>query len=212
MFTKPLKTLIDRMTPFFNPNSYGWFKIQDLPTEQYTCGYCSDKVASGKGYKIGGRSDGSAAMIGAIYICPSCHGPTFVTPDDKHFPDAPYGNPVLHVPNELNLLYEEARKCTSSNYYTGSVLLCRKMLMHIAVGQGADKDKAFLYYVTYLYDKHFIPPNGKHWVDHIRQKGNEANHEIRLMSQKDAHDLLIFIEMLLKFIYEFPQMVPASDT
>jgi hypothetical protein len=52
-----------------------------------------------------------------------------------------------------------------------------------------------------------VPPNGEEWVDHIRQKGNEANHEIVLMSSEDAKDLITFIEMLLKFIYEFPNKI-----
>ena len=45
-----------------------------------------------------------------------------------------------------------------------------------------------------------------HWVDHIRKKGNEANHEITLMTDKDAKDLIVFLEMLLKFIYELPNL------
>ena len=49
-------------------------------------------------------------------------------------------------------------------------------------------------------------------VDHIRKKGNEANHEIVLMEKEDAEDLLVFSEMLLKFIYEFPKRVPPSVT
>lgn len=31
------------------------------------------------------------------------------------------------------------------------------------------------------------------------------------MERDDAKDLILFIEMLLKFIYEFPKMVPASS-
>ena len=45
-----------------------------------------------------------------------------------------------------------------------------------------------------------------------RKRGNEATHEIKLMSQTDAKELLTFIEMLLRFVYEFPAMVPASGT
>ena len=53
-----------------------------------------------------------------------------------------------------------------------------------------------------------VLPIPKDWVDHIRRKGNEANHEIVSMSRDDAKDLIIFIEMLLKFMYEFPNMIP----
>ena len=79
--------------------------------------------------------------------------------------------------------------------------------MNIAVSQGAKEGLKFIEYVTFLSDAGYIPPNGKHWVDHIRKKGNEATHEIELMQAKDAQELLVFVEMLLKFIYEFPQMV-----
>ena len=48
-------------------------------------------------------------------------------------------------------------------------------------------------------------------MDHIRKKGNEANHEIRLMKKADAEELISFSEMLLKFIYEFPQRVPKAS-
>ena len=77
--------------------------------------------------------------------------------------------------------------------------------MNIAVEQGADEGKSFIEYIEYLSARGFVPPNGKEWVDHIRKKGNEATHEIVLMEQNDALDLINFIEMLLKFIYEFPR-------
>jgi hypothetical protein len=82
--------------------------------------------------------------------------------------------------------------------------------MSVAVAQGADANKPFVSYGEYLADRGYVPPNGKGWVDHIRKKGNEANHEIRLMAQPDAEELISFAEMLLKFIYEFPSRVPTK--
>ena len=86
--------------------------------------------------------------------------------------------------------------------------------MHIAVEKGAAVGKSFLEYVEYLAQKGYIPPDGKGWVDYILKKGNEANHEIKIMSSDDAADLITFSEMLLKFVYEFPAKVqppPASN-
>lgn len=79
--------------------------------------------------------------------------------------------------------------------------------MHIAVSKGAKAGESFVSYVQYLADHNYVPPDAKDWVDHIRQKGNEANHEIAVMSRADAEELLSFIEMLLKVIYEFPAAV-----
>ncbi len=82
--------------------------------------------------------------------------------------------------------------------------------MHIAVDLKAAEGLSFLDYVEYLAAKGYVPPNGKAWVDHIRKKGNEANHEIVLMEKQDSEQLIDFVEMLLKFIYEFPNRVPKS--
>ena len=82
--------------------------------------------------------------------------------------------------------------------------------MNIAVQQGATEGLKFIEYVDFLAANGFIPPNGKGWVDHIRKKGHEATHEIALMVQADAEELISFSEMLLKFIYEFPSRVPPA--
>ncbi|MCQ9186515.1 DUF4145 domain-containing protein [Streptomyces sp. IBSBF 2953] len=122
------------------------------------------------------------------------------------------GRPVKHVPTDINGLYEEARTCAGAGSFTGSVLLCRKLLMNIGVQEGAQGGKSFVHYIDFLAEKGFIPPNGRAWVDHIRKKGNEATHEIALMSKVDATELVVFTEMLLKFIYEFPGSMSQPET
>lgn len=198
------------MTRFFKEGSANWSKLQDLPNSSFVCGYCNTTVSSARGYKLGAHGDGSGSQLGAVYICPNCGGAVFVAPGGNRYPSPALGNPVLHVPTELNALYEEARRASSQNCFTGAVLLCRKMLMNIAVHQGAAEGLKFIEYVDYLASKGFVPPNGRHWVDHIRKKGNEATHEIAIMNQQDAKELLSFVEMLLRFIYEFPSMIPQQ--
>ena len=112
------------------------------------------------------------------------------------------------MPPDVEKLYRESRNCVAIGSYTSAVLSCRKLLMHIAVAQKAAAGKNFIEYVEYLADQGYVPPNGLGWVDHIRTKGNEANHEIQLMAKSDAEELISFAEMLLKFIYEFPMRVP----
>ena len=198
------------MTRFFPEGGANWRQLQDLPNASFICGFCNTTVSSVKGYKLGHHGDSSGPQIGALHICPNCGGPTFFAPDGRHFPSPALGNSVKHLPSDLEALYEEARRCSSQNCFTASVLLCRKMLMNIAVQQGAAEGLKFIEYVTYLADRGFVPPNGKHWVDHIRRKGNEATHEIAIMTEQDARELLSFIEMLLRFVFEFPAMVPTQ--
>ena len=84
--------------------------------------------------------------------------------------------------------------------------------MHIAVEKGAPEGMKFIQYVEYLSNENYVPPDGKGWVDYIRQKSNEANHEIVLMTEEEATDLINFSEMLLRFVYEFPSKVTPTTS
>lgn len=196
---------------FLKPGSGNWRSKQELPSESFVCGYCNNLISSNKGYAIGALGDGSGKIVGAAYICTHCSGITFFAPSGVRYPASALGNTVRHVPDDLDALYQEARRCTGQSCYTAAVLLCRKMLMNVAVHQGAKENMKFIEYVEYLSSQGFVPPNGKIWVDHIRKKGNEATHEIALMTEADAKNLMSFVEMLLRFVYEFPGLVPASD-
>jgi len=178
-----------------------WRNTEGLHSIQYTCGHCGSIIASSTGYQ---SSNGQK-----IFICPHCDQPTHFNAQSSQYPDVAPGNDVNHLPEDLDKLYKEARNCVAASAYTGAVLLCRKLLMNIGVKQGAEEGKPFIFYVNYLAEKGFIPPNGRGWVDHIRKKGNEATHEIALMSKPDCEDLIAFSEMLMKFIYEFPNKIPS---
>jgi Domain of unknown function (DUF4145) len=176
-----------------------WQNKLNLDNKSFICGYCGRAVQSDRGY-----SDSLRHV--SIYICP-CGEPTFFNHYGIQYPGVAFGNKLTNIPEDVGSLYNEARQCTASNSYTAAVLCCRKLLMHIAVDKGEEAGKNFVEYVNYLSEHHYIPPDGKGWVDYIRQKGNEANHEIMLMNQEDAINIINFTEMLLKFIYEFPSKI-----
>ncbi len=142
-----------------------------------------------------------------MHLCAYCDQPTYFAEDDRQTPGVAYGNDVSDVPPDVAALYAEARNCMSVSSHTAAVLTCRKILMNVAVAQGAAPGLKFIEYVQHLADNGYVPPNGRGWVDHIRKKGNEATHEIALMSEQDGKELITFVEMLLKFVYEFPAKV-----
>lgn len=181
-----------------------WQGVQKIGSRSYKCGYCGTPLASEMGW-IADEGSGRI-IIGDIYICHSCSKPTFFDRiAHTQTPDVIFGNPIKDISDKsLTDLYDEARKCTGAGCYTAAILCCRKLLMHVAVSKGAPQNDSFANYVTYLTSNHYVPPDAKGWVDHIRSKSNEANHEIVLMPKDDAEDLLSFIEMLLKVIFEFP--------
>ena len=141
------------MKKFFERGQHNWHRLQALRTRSFYCGFCGDKISSERGYKIGEKGDGSGTMRGAIYVCPNCQGPTFFTLNNEQIPSKAIGNSVANVPGDIDSLYEEARRCTTDNCYTAAVLLCRKILMNIAVNKGADEGKRFIEYENYLSDE-----------------------------------------------------------
>ncbi len=181
-----------------------WKNTLQLRSRSFTCGHCGHKVGSASGYY--------SAANQSIYICPHCTHPSYWGDGMEQNPGVAPGRPVAHLPADIKGLYEEARTCAGAGSFTGAVLLCRKLLMNIGVQEGAEEGRSFVYYIDFLADKGFIPPNGRAWVDHIRKKGNEATHEISLMTGVDASELVTFTEMLLKFIYEFPGSMSQPDT
>lgn len=182
-----------------------WVNLHNVPSKDYTCGHCGNSIATDKGYAgpiAGSRNDAY------IYICHKCRKPTFFDIDESQIPGFKIGSSVMHIPSkDVENLYEEARSCFSVNAFTSAVMCCRKILMSIAVAEGATEKKNFVYYVKYLNDNGHIPPNGKPWVDKIRDMGNEANHEIAFKNEPDAKLILTFTEMLLKFMYEMGGMM-----
>jgi hypothetical protein len=186
------------------PLEGAWANAGDIGHHSYICGYCGERTGVRIGYYEANRE-------GLICICGGCNRPTFFEARTKQTPAPTLGNAVLHLPPTIEPIYQEARLCTQVQAYTACVLACRKILMHVAVEKKAPENQTFIQYVEYLAKNNYIPPDGKDWVDHIRKKGNEANHEIVIMSQDEAFELLSFVEMLLKFVYEFPaRIVPAK--
>ena len=187
-----------------------WNQIGTHSSKSYVCGHCNKQLASEKAYYAILEATGHPG--GYLYICHHCSKPTFFNFDGAQTPGSSFGNDVNDINDKVvEELYNEARRCYSANAFTSVVLACRKLLMHIAVSKGADEGLKFIEYVEFLSSNNYIPPDAKDWVDQIRSKGNEATHEIVIMKKEDAEDLLSFIEMLLKIIYEFPANIKKKS-
>ncbi|MNW45558.1 hypothetical protein D3C74_228260 [compost metagenome] len=189
--------------------STSWENTTKVQGVRFTCGYCGALTSPREKYDYV-RFDGHFhTVIAEIFICPGCNSPTYKI-DRKQIPGPLIGRNVRNLPELINDLYRESRQCFSVEAYTSSVLACRKLLMNIAVQEGAPENKKFIEYVNFLEENNYTPPKGRQWVDKIRSKGNEATHEINPMTIEDARELLTFVELLLIYVYEFPSTVQSS--
>lgn len=189
-----------------------WKDQANIGAAEWVCGYCGNVVGGNRGYhKDLLAQNARPSDRSKIYVCPRCDNPTAFIHDETdrvtQIPGPMFGEEVDGLPELVDALYAEIRECVKAGAYTSAVLSERKLLMHIAVDNGAEEGKSFIAYVEYLSDAGYVPPNGKAWVDEIRKRSNEANHEIIMATQDDAMQLLDFLEMLLKFIYEFPSRI-----
>jgi len=185
-----------------------WRNTGKVERRRYNCGFCGGNSNPDQGYFAKGSSNRKAF----IFICPTCSLPTLLDDMEGQVPAPIMGGNIQGITDDgIQSLYNEARSITSVGAYTATVLLCRKILMNIAVQKGANEGESFISYVEYLDQKGYIPPDGKAWVDKIREKGNIVNHEIILMEQAEAKLILDFVGMLLIFIYEFPKRLEADE-
>jgi hypothetical protein len=180
--------------------------------KNYRCGYCGMNVAALTGYGTSIPSTQKPQKFlteQLIALCPNCAKPTFWD-GGRQVPGAQMGKDVQHLPEPISTIYNEARNCAVISAFTAGAMACRKILMNIAVDRGAPENQKFIQYVDYLANNGYVPPNGRAWVDHIRNKGNDAVHEIPVLGREDLSDLIVFTEMLLTFIYEFPNRIPNA--
>lgn len=193
------------MENYFSHDGY-WEDVEDdMEPKTYTCYNCNETISSKEGYNCSEHIH-NRGIYGKIYICHICKRPTYFF-NGKQIPGSIYGEEVKHLPDDLKNAYDEARKCFSVDAFTSSVLCCRKILMSIACEKGAEEGEKFAFYVDYLNNNSYIPPDGRPWVDKIRKLGNEATHKLEMKSKEDAELAIKFTSMLLKIIYEFPEIL-----
>lgn len=193
-------------------NTLDNWRSQVKMSASYTCGYCGLRVNSEKGLNIDDSTRWEHYLDNnyGVYICTNCKLPTFIY-GDIQVPGNEFGNSVSNVPEEVNNVYEEARKSFSVGAYSGVILLARKLIMHVAVSFKAEEGKTFAYYVQYLSDNNYISVRSNGWIDEIRKMGNQSNHEIEINTKDDAEKIIKFCEMLLKTNYEYPAMIDDAS-
>jgi len=181
-----------------------WENRQKVEGKSYTCGHCGVKTSSNGGYKNIGRNihTDSPENKAYIYICASCNYPTLVqSKKDYQVPHPKVADDVKNLPPVLESLFKEVREALSAGLYNSSVLLGRKMLMNIAVEEGAEESKSYAHYVSYLESNGLITNSMKPWVDQIRKIGNTATHEVPDVKKDDAYMSFEFLTMMLKLVY-----------
>jgi hypothetical protein len=124
----------------------------------------------------------------------------------------PLDTPKILTGDDLTA-WNEVRACLSAGAYNAAVMMCRKLLFHIAVARGLPaknaKDRAptFQEALDHLETEGVVTKLMLPWVAKIKDLGNDANHELPTMSKAEALDIAEFTRQLIRLAYELPAMV-----
>lgn len=167
----------------------GWFK--------YKCGHCGAEVSG----VVVGRHENILWLL-----CPNCGNGSVRDQQGNIHPGVLFGPQIEGLPAAIAEAYEEARRSMSAAAFTGAELICRKILMHVAVEKGAKEGENFAFYLSHLESAGYITPPMKVWVDLIRQHGNMAAHILEKTDRKRAESTLMFTAELLCIVYEMEHL------
>ncbi len=193
-----------------------------MPTWPITCGRCERGISADVVYGWpGGNTPAqqqSNARDATLWLqCPHCKKGSVKTQDGSVFPTLAAGRVVKGLPNEVEAAWKEARQSYAVGAFTASEMMCRKILMHLAVGvASAPEGKNFTEYVDALEAAGYITTGLKPVVDQVRKRGNIANHELPASTEPEAAMTATITEHLLEAIYELPALIippapPASS-
>ncbi|HCG8575841.1 DUF4145 domain-containing protein [Vibrio parahaemolyticus] len=173
--------------------------------ETYTCGHCGTKVSGAVVANYDWSDQLGHTQRNKWLLCPHCTRPS-VKFNNSLFPGAKFGPVIDGLPDDVKLSYLEARNCMEVNAFTAAELICRKILMHVAVDKGAKEGDSFAKYLDYLEKSGYVTPPMKGWVDLIRQHGNKSTHRLDSPDQDRAQSTVMFTAELLRLVYEMEFM------
>jgi hypothetical protein len=204
----------------------GWYNVKKETIEE-------ERKMPFEGHKRIYRPDGSTGDSWFPYKCAKCErdvsgavvartisGPPYVSwlqcticgdgavqrLDGNVYPGVAFGVKLEGLPGEVEMAYTEARNCMSVDAYGACELVCRKILMCVAVEKGATEGESFSSYLSYLGEKGFITDAMMGWVEIIRENGNKAAHKIEQVDKKRAESTIMFTAELLRIVYEMEFM------
>lgn len=192
----------------------GVYKNRDLSEESSStrapCAFCGGDqmtvVANSESIAVSGRPQVSWLR------CISCFRGGVINDAAISPASMPLDTPKILTGDDLTA-WNEVRACLSAGAYTAALMMCRKLLFHIAVAHGLPaknaKDRAptFQEALDHLETEGVVTKLMLPWVAKIKDLGNDANHELPTMSKAEALDIAEFTRQLIRLAYELPAMV-----
>ncbi|MEA2641071.1 MAG: hypothetical protein QOF51_2465 [Chloroflexota bacterium] len=190
----------DEVTHYKGANGYVASPTMTGAFRPVTCGHC-------------GRSVHAAVIadVEGIYWlrCTHCHAGSVL--HETHYgprqsPQPRPGEDVEGLPDDIRDAWDEARSCAGAAAHTATEMVCRKILMHIAVDKGDREGQSFASYIDHLVAEGYVTKPMRSWVERIKDRANRANHDIAQTTAEQGAETLTFTGHLLKNVYEMEHL------
>lgn len=179
-----------------------------------TCPHCGNQYALVVAAQVDGNFEQRPDLT-AWYRCVSCQS-GYVREAGVVYPAGRPLRTPLGIPFDEVQVWEETRDCLGVGANTAAVMLCRKLLLHIAVTHGLAPENAkgfapgFAECVEHLRAQELVTTRMMNWVERIRDVGNDANHNLAKITSTQALDVATFTEQLLVLTYELDARMDAA--
>lgn len=143
-------------------------------------------------------------------MCPSCFEGSVKVKNGGYFPVGRATREYGALPDDVAEAWKEAGLAHAAQAYTAAEMMCRKILMHVAVDKAASAPgKSFASYIDDLETAGLIIAGLKPVVDQIRLRGNAAIHELPSSTQSDSLQTIQIVDHLLKSVYVLPGLAAS---
>lgn len=147
--------------------------------------------------------------------CPVCYRASVRDRGVVHPATRPLRDPK-GLPAIDRAIWTEARSCLGVGANVAAVMLCRKLLFHMAVDSGLAAKKnnghapGFAEAVRHLQTTGKITADMEPWVARIKDVGNDANHEVTPVTAEEATTVATFTLQLLVLVYEMKALMAEA--
>ena len=105
------------------------------------------------------------------------------------------------MPSGVEQTYDEARRVLSVGASNASALLCRKLLLQVAVDKGLATERDSFQQCVKSIAESSLDSADEDWLDCIRYFGNLATHRVDAFPIEVAQIGLVYSELLLRRAY-----------
>ncbi len=205
--TDLLRTLSTTIGQMSVSDSASWFEVQ--------CPHCSNPRL----VMVAAQVDGNYSVQPSFtrwLRCPVCSQGCIQVSGSLHPAAKPLREP-LGLPDDDARIWDEARTCLGVGANAAAVMLCRKLLFHVAVAHGLpeknsrERAPSFAEAVQHLQTEGVVTRRMMPWVERIKDVGNDANHELTPITGEEALDVATFTEQLLVLAYELDALMANPE-